>query len=326
MKRRDFITNTAKAGMVMAMTTTATKSLASSKIESAARNVEADSKKFKMKFAPNIYNWTGLFPVSYKGMSISEKIDFLGALGFTAFEDNDFLGRPESERAEIVESLKRNNMEMGVFTVALGFSNVMTLNRVGSDRKSDAKKALEFSAKKFEEAANVAKQIGAKWVTVVPGLSHYAFYDGDIFSNVLMHLRSGLKYFEPKGITMVLEPLNHINHAGLWLKNTAQATALCKATGSQNCKILFDVYHQQTEEGNLFRNIEEHFEEIAYFHLGDVPHRTEPLSGEINYKNLIKHIAGLGYKGILGMEHSLSQRSLEGERKLMRAYREIDIA
>ena len=46
--------------------------------------------------------------------------------------------------------------------------------------------------------------------------------------------------------------------------------------------------------------------QIAYFQVGDVPGRKEPLTGEINYRNVFKAIHAKGYKGFLGMEHGLS--------------------
>ena len=53
--------------------------------------------------------------------------------------------------------------------------------------------------------------------------------------------------------------------------------------------ILFDVYHQQIQEGNLIPNIDASWEEIGYFQMGDNPGRKEPTTGEINYKNIFKH-------------------------------------
>lgn len=293
---------------------------------SAARNLEPESKKFGVKFAPNIYKWTNLFPVSTKGMSVSEQMDFLGELGFIAFEDNDFLSRKPEVQDTIVAATKKYGMQFGVFTMKLKGNFLLTMNIVAGSKKPDKPAALAASAAAAAEAVETARRIGAKWITVVPGQIPESRLNMDIFSNVVEHLRAMAKIFEPHGLVMVLEPLSFVPHPGWWLKTTAQAYALCKAVNSPACKILFDIYHQQIEEGNLFRNIENHFDEIAYFHIGDVPKRTEPFSGEINYTNLIRHIVKLGYNGILGMEHRLSDKSLEGERKLMRAYRALDEA
>jgi hydroxypyruvate isomerase len=123
----------------------------------------------------------------------------------------------------------------------------------------------------------------------------------------------------------VIEPLNAwINHPGLFLTKIPQAYQICRAVGSPSCKIINDIYHQQIQEGNLIPNIDLAWEEIAAFHVGDNPGRKEPTTGEINYKNIFKHLHKKGFDGILGMEHGKSKKGLEGEKALLAAYRECD--
>ncbi len=123
---------------------------------------------------------------------------------------------------------------------------------------------------------------------------------------------------------MVLEPLNFRNHPGLFLTEVPQAYALCRAVDSPSCKILFDIYHQQITEGNIIPNIDDAWDEIGYFQIGDNPGRNEPTSGEINYKNIFKHIYEKGFDGIMGMEHGNAHPGKEGEEKLIMAYKEVD--
>ena len=108
------------------------------------------------------------------------------------------------------------------------------------------------------------------------------------------------------------------------MTESAQAYAICKGVGSPSCKILFDIYHQQIQEGNLLPNIEKCWDEIAYFQIGDNPGRNEPTSGEINYTNIFKYIHKRGFKGILGMEHGNSSKGKEGELAVIKAYQKSD--
>ena len=85
-----------------------------------------------------------------------------------------------------------------------------------------------------------------------------------------------------------------------------------------------DFNHQQATEGNLIDNINRCWDEIAYFQVGDNPGRNEPGTGEINYKNVFKHIHSKGFKGVLGMEHGNSQNGKDGEQRVIAAYREAD--
>ena len=123
---------------------------------------------------------------------------------------------------------------------------------------------------------------------------------------------------------MVLEPLNFRNHPGMFLAESPHAYLVCKAVNSPSCKILFDIYHQQITEGNLIPNIEQCWDEIGYFQIGDNPGRKEPTSGEINYKNIFKYIHERKFEGILGMEHGNAQAGKEGEMALIKAYQSVD--
>ena len=124
---------------------------------------------------------------------------------------------------------------------------------------------------------------------------------------------------------MVLEPLNwSANHGGLFLQYLDQAYAICKAVNSPSCKILFDIYHQQITEGNLIPNIDSCWDEIAYFQSGDNLGRKEPTSGEINYKNVFKHLYKKGWEGVISMEHGISIGGKSSEARLIEAYREVD--
>jgi hydroxypyruvate isomerase len=87
---------------------------------------------------------------------------------------------------------------------------------------------------------------------------------------------------------------------------------------------LFDIYHQQITEGNLIPNIDACWSEIAYFQSGDNPGRKEPYTGEINYRQVFKHLHDKGFKGVIGMEHGNSVKGVDGEKKVIGAYRQAD--
>lgn len=292
-----------------------------------ANSIKGSGKKFNCKFAPNIYDWTGLFPVSTKGMSPADMVSFYADLGFTALEDNDMMNYPVAKQNAIAKRMEKEGMQMGTFTSICAFNDTyITANRKNLSEPADQKAAIKRTVAIMKKAVEVAKRVNAKWTTLVLGLTDYTLDGGKMFENAIEHLRAAAEICEPAKLTMILEPLSHIPHPQLWLQKASDASMLCKAVNSPYCKMLFDVYHQQITEGNLINNIDSAWENIAYFHLGDVPHRTEPQSGEINFKNLIAHIHAKGYRGIYGMEHRLSEKSLAGEIKMLNAYREIDVA
>jgi len=141
-------------------------------------------------------------------------------------------------------------------------------------------------------------------------------------ANVITALRKGAAMLEPHGLVMVLEPLS--DNPDLFLRYSDQTFMICKAVNSPACKILFDMYHMQRNEGDIINNINRSWEEIAYFQVGDNPGRKEPTTGEMNYKNIFKHIYNKGFRGIVGMEHGNAKPGKEGELALIEAYRISD--
>ena len=286
-------------------------------------------KPFNCKFAANIYKWTNLCASSLKDLSDVDKIQWWYDQGIRAIEDNDMMRYPLEKQIALSKKIQSLGMDFGVFTSSIGGGSKLcwlTSCRENERQAPDKKSAIERIKIETAKTIETAKRINAKWTTVVVGKNDLTLEHTYQMANVVEQLKYASEMCEKAGLIMVLEPLCFVNHPGVWLQKTSDAYMVCKAVNSPSCKILYDVYHQQHTEGTLIRNIDYAWDEIAYFHLGDCPKRTEPLSGEINYKQLIKHIHDKGYRGIYGMEHRQSDKSPAGDQKLIQAYREIDVA
>jgi hydroxypyruvate isomerase len=159
-------------------------------------------------------------------------------------------------------------------------------------------------------------------MTVVPGNFDRSQPMDIQTANVIECLRLGSEVLEKNGLVMVLEPLS--DNPDLFLRHSTQTYMICKAVNSSACKILFDMYHMQRNEGDIIANMNRCWSEIGYMQVGDNPGRKEPGTGEMNYKNIFKHIHAKGFKGILGMEHGNAIKGIEGELALIKAYREAD--
>ncbi|TAH20157.1 MAG: xylose isomerase [Cytophagales bacterium] len=299
MKRRDFVKSSLVAGTIGAVAS-----------PSLANKMNVNKHKFNLKYAPHF----GMFQNS-AGKDIFAELQFMADQGFTGLEDNGLLGRTVEVQEKLGKELQRLSMTMGVFVVDGGDNWKVSLASGKQEFKDNFIKTCKASVE-------AAKRVNAKWMTVVPGFYDRSLPIGIQTANVIDALRRGAEIFEPHGLVMVLEPLSDTPE--LFLRYSDQTYMICKAVKSPSCKILYDAYHMQKNEGNVIKNIELCWDEIAYFQIGDNPGRKEPTSGEMNYKNIFKYIAEKGYTGIMGMEHGNAKAGKEGEEALIKAYKEVD--
>jgi hydroxypyruvate isomerase len=290
-----------------------------------ARGADGAAKKFSLGYAPH----PGMFKQS-AGRDVLDQIRFCADQGFTAFEYNGLPNESPEMQEKIGKLLEDRGMQMGVF-VAYGSFDKPTFARPSDDGTKEILSAMN-------NAVEVAKRVGATWCTVVPGSVDQQHPDdgwnryggrrlapGYQTANVIDMLRRCVDVVEPHNLVLVLEPLNwYANHGGTFLQRSDQAYAICRAVNSPSCKILFDIYHQQITEGNLIENIDACWSEIAYFQTGDNPGRKEPYTGEINYRQIFDHLRAKGFEGVIGMEHGNSVKGVEGEQKVIEAYRKAD--
>ncbi len=299
MNRRNFVRNGILASGTLAMSgkTFGSKSA-------------APDKPFNLNYAFH----DGMFTNS-AGKDVISQIKYAYDRGFRSMEDNGMVGREPAVQSKIGDTLASLGMKMGVFVVSKGGNGANTL-------ASNKKEHIDIFLDGCRKSVEVAKRCHAKWITVVPGDFDRRLPVDIQTANVIEALRRGAEILEPHGLVMVLEPLS--DTPDLFLRTSAQTYMICKAVNSPSCKILYDIYHMQRNEGNLIKNIELAWEEIGYFQQGDNPGRKEPTTGEINYKQVFKYIYDRGFKGILGMEHGISKPGKEGEDRLIQAYRESD--
>lgn len=301
MKRGDFIKS--GAALIGSATLLGNETMAATK-----QNKQGEI--FQLDYAPH----QGMFSAT-AGKNFVDEIKYMHELGFRSIEDNGLPSRPIEEQTKIGETLAKLGMRMGVFVVPKGGNGANTL-------AAGKQEHIDVFLKGCKESVEVAKRVDAKWVTVVPGNYQRNLPIGVQTANVIEGLKRGAEIFEPHGITMVLEPLS--DTPDLFLRFTDQTYEICKAVRSPSCKILYDAYHQQKNEGNLINLMDMCWSEIAYLQVGDNPGRKEPTTGEINFKNVFKWLKEKGYSGIVGMEHGMSKSGVEGENALVGAYREVD--
>ena len=122
--------------------------------------------------------------------------------------------------------------------------------------------------------------------------------------NCAAGLKRLLPVAEKHKVTLVMELLNSkVDHHDYQCDHTAWGVALCDKIGSEQFKLLYDIYHMQIMEGDVIATIKKYGKYISHFHTGGVPGRNEiDETQELNYPAIMKAIAESGFKGFVAQE------------------------
>jgi len=123
-------------------------------------------------------------------------------------------------------------------------------------------------------------------------------------------------------LTAIVEPLNSlVNHKGFFLTTCVEGAKLIRQVDNPHVRLLFDIYHEQVQEGNVIRTITEAADIVAVFHVADNPGRNDPGTGEIHYRNVYRAIQKSGYGGYLAMEYLPLGNPVESLTKALNDFR-----
>jgi hydroxypyruvate isomerase len=105
-------------------------------------------------------------------------------------------------------------------------------------------------------------------------------------------------------VVLVMELLNSkVNHPDYQCDRTSWGVALAKKLGSENFKLLYDIYHMQIDEGNVIQTITDNHAYIAHYHTAGVPGRHElDDAQELNYPAIMRAIKATGFQGYVAQE------------------------
>ena len=132
--------------------------------------------------------------------------------------------------------------------------------------------------------------------------------DAEGADNCVTFLNGIKAHAEDKQVTICMEYLNSkVNHKDYMFDHIAWGVDVMKRVNSPRVKILYDIYHAQIMDGDIVRNIRDHFQWIGHFHTGGNPGRHEiDDTQELNYRFVAQAIAELGYTGFVTHEYSPS--------------------
>ena len=124
------------------------------------------------------------------------------------------------------------------------------------------------------------------------------------YSSMLESVKRAGDLAAKANLNLIIEPLNNkVDHKGFFLTTCGEGLKLVKESQNPHVKLLFDIYHEQVQVGNVIRTMREAAPHVAVFHIADNPGRNDPGTGEMNYENIYKAIASFGFKGYVTMEY-----------------------
>jgi hydroxypyruvate isomerase len=246
-----------------------------------------------------------LFP----GMSLEQRMRKVAEAGYQGFEFGDW-------RAEDPVQITRLQRQLGLECACI-VGNV-SVNPKGMGLCDPAERA-GFLAE-IRSSAGAARRFETSRMVVLTGNRISALPREQQHASIVEGLKRAHDVVAPHGITLILELINTLapveplnpktNHLDYYLNHTAEAFAIVREVGSPFLKILFDLYHVQIMDGNLIETLRANIGSIGHFHVGDVPGRHEPGTGEINYRSVFRAIHQTGYRDFVAMEYVPSRDAM----------------
>ena len=165
------------------------------------------------------------------------------------------------------------------------------------------KKNHEQLIKNYTEMIPLVAKAGYKNLICFSG-NRRGMSDEQGLANSVIGLKKIMGLAEQHGVTIQMELFNtKVDHPDYMCSSTAWGVALCDALGSENFKLLYDIYHMQIEEGNVIQTIRDYHQYFGHYHTAGVPGRNEINDGqELNYPAICKDIKATGFKGYVAQE------------------------
>ena len=248
-----------------------------------------------------------LFP----GLTLDAQMRKVAEAGYQAFEFGDWRAQDSKQITALSKQLPLECAcivgNRGVNPLGMGLCNPAEREGFLAEIRASTEAAKRF------ETTQIVVLSGFK----VPALSRQTQHD-----SIVEGLKRAHDLVAQHGVTMIVEVINTLapieplnpkgnNHADYYLDRTPEAFQIAREVGSPFVKILYDIYHTQIMEGNVIETIRKNIAAIAHFHVGDVPGRHEPGTGEIHHPNVFRAIRDTGFKGFVAMEYVPSKDAMQ---------------
>ncbi|MCJ8298882.1 MAG: TIM barrel protein [Pseudomonadales bacterium] len=176
-------------------------------------------------------------------------------------------------------------------------------------------RSLEFK-ESVATAVDYARFLGVKKINCLSGKKPPSLSVSDAQAAFIANINYAASCLKEHNMTLLIEAINTKDVPDFFLSGSAQAVDLIKSLDHCNLKLQYDLYHMQMMEGNLISTMSKYFAYIGHIQIADVPNRSEPGTGEINFPNIFNALALLGYTDVIGLEYFPDKSTQSGLVKL----------
>jgi len=228
--------------------------------------------------------------------TLSQQARFLSDIGFDGMEVE---GTPE-QISEQLSELRRILAEQ-----IIEISAICGLHRgwlIDPDPEQQ-----RMAQEDITSLLNMAGELGCG-VFIIPILGYSNAYPGSRVTGrtaeedraILIEALSKLaQRAQKKGTTLLLEVINR--YESPICNRLEESAQLIRDINNPACKIHPDFYHMNIEEPDLTAALRIAGDTIGYVHVGD-SHRSYPGFGHLDYAELIRTLAEIGYAGYLAVD------------------------
>jgi hydroxypyruvate isomerase len=235
------------------------------------------------------------FPLSimlwtiYRDLPFGQRLEKVAEAGYSAVE---LVGEFKKWSDADFANFNRKKRELGITFDATS----------GIDRSLTNPSEREAFLADLQSLLTIADRIECPAVIVLSGNKVSELSHAQQHQSCVEALKRTADAAEKKNVTVLLENIDPEENPNYFLTSVTEGFEIVAEVNHPNVKFLYDFYHEQISEGNLIEKLEKNIDKVGLVHIADVPGRHEPGTGEINYANIFRKLATLGYKNRAAME------------------------
>ena len=244
----------------------------------AAENKNLSTLKLKGNINHSVCRWC------FNSLSVEELCQTVKKLGFSAIDLVGPKDWPVLKQYDVFSSMC-NGAEINLTD---GFAD---------------KKYHDTLIKNYTEMIPLVAKAGYKNLICFSG-SRRGMDDETGLKNATEGLKQIVGLAEKEGVILQMELLNsRVDHKDYMCDRSSWGVELCKRVGSENFKLLYDIYHMQIDEGDVIRSIRNNHQYYGHYHTAGVPGRHElDENQELYYPAIMKAIKDTGFKDYVAQE------------------------